>query len=387
MTAMTTSLSFHFCPIFNVTTDLRQQPSLFVCYTLLTQAGGWMRMHITLQDVAKLAGVSAKTVSRVVNNQGEISPLTRRHVQAAIDQLGYRPNFLARSLVRQRTSTLAVVASGLEFYGPSHTITGIEQQSYQLGYSLLFSLLPQPRDIDVVAILDSFATRRVDGIIWAVPEIGNNRAWIQPDLLDSLPPIVFISMGPHDGLSIVSIDNRTGAAQAAEHLIQLGRRQIGLISGPMDWWETRERFDGFTGALRQAGISIPPEQIAEGDWSASSGKRCMEQILQRCQRLDAIFACNDQMALGALGVAHEQGRRVPEDIAFIGFDDIPEAGCFWPPLTTVRQELFNLGAVSVQILQKQIEARQQMGPELAAETQILGTEFLVRESSIGCAHG
>lgn len=341
-------------------------------------------MHVTLQDVANLAGVSAKTVSRVVNNQGEISPLTRRRVQEAIDQLGYRPNFLARSLVRQRTSTLGVVASGLEFYGPSHTLTGIEQQSYQLGYSMLFSLLPQPGDTDVLALLDSFATRRVDGIIWAVPEIGSNRDWIQPGLLNSLPPIVFISMGPREGLSMVSVDNRMGAAQAANHLIQLGRRRIGLITGPMDWWEARERFEGFTGALRQAGITLQPEQIAEGDWSATSGKRCMQQILECYPQLDAIYACNDQMALGALGVAHEKGRHIPGDIAFIGFDDIPEASCFWPPLTTVRQELFNLGAIAVQILQKQIEGRQQVNACLA-ETQILGTEFLVRESSIGRA--
>ena len=340
-------------------------------------------MHVTLQDVAKLAGVSTKTVSRVVNHQGEISETTRLRVQEAIDQLGYRPNFLARSLVRQQTNTLAVVASGLEYYGPSRTLAGVEHQSYQFGYSLLFSLLPQPRDSDVVSILDSFATRRVDGIIWAVPEIGNNRDWIHQDLLDSLPPIVFISMAPRQGLSTVAIDNRTGSGQVAEHFIQTGKRRIGVITGPLDWWEARERLDGFTTRLQEMGISTDPTLIAEGDWSATSGKRCMQQILEQDPDLDAVFACNDSMALGAMGLAHEKGLRIPEDIAFAGFDDIPEAACFWPPLTTVHQKLFTLGAISVQVLQNLIEARQQVGADDAVENRLLDTEFFIRESSAG----
>jgi LacI family transcriptional regulator len=153
-------------------------------------------MHVTLQDVARLAAVSTKTVSRVVNNQGEISEATRERVQASIDQLGYRPNFLARSLVSQRSHSLGVVTSGLEYYGPSSILTGIEQESYELGYSLLFSLLPDPDVLNIAPILDSFVARRVDGIIWAVAEINNNRAWIRPEVLENLPPIVFLSMSP-----------------------------------------------------------------------------------------------------------------------------------------------------------------------------------------------
>lgn len=340
-------------------------------------------MHVTLQDVAKLAGVSPKTVSRVVNHEGEISELTRLRVQEAIHQLGYRPNFFARSLVRQQTNTLAVVASGLEFYGPSRTLAGIEHQSYKFGYSLLFSLLPQPRETDIVSILDSFATRQVDGIIWAVPEIGNNRDWIQPDLLSSLPPIVFINMALREGLSIVSIDNQTGAARAAEHLLQIGKRKIGIITGPLDWWEARQRLHAFIDRLNEAGLEVTPAQIAEGDWSAASGKRCMQQLLEQFHGLDAIFACNDSMALGAMNVAHQRKLRIPEDIAFVGFDNIPEAACFWPPLTTVYQELFDLGATAVRILQKQIESHQPGEEEPATENQVLGTEFLIRESSTG----
>ncbi len=326
-------------------------------------------------------------MSRVVNSQGEISEATRRRVQEAIDHLGYRPNMLARGLVSQRSNSLAVVGSGLEYFGPTHTLTGIEQQSYELGYSLLFSLLPHSDETNVLPILDSFAARRVDGIIWAVSEIGSNRTWIQPEVLKNLPPIVFLTMQPKDGLSVISVDNRSGAVQATGHLIDQGRRKIGLISGPMAWWESRERLAGYRSAMENAGLEVLPSQIVEGDWTAESGKRGMSRLLEQRPDLDAVFACNDQMALGALGVAHQTGCKIPQDIAFVGFDNIPEAACFWPPLTTVDQHLFDAGCLSVQVLQKLIEARQQGQEDLNTEVQILQPELLTRESSTGIPAG
>jgi LacI family transcriptional regulator len=339
-------------------------------------------MHVTLQDVARQAKVSAKTVSRVVNNQGEISALTRQRVQEAIVQLGYHPNYLARSLARQHSNTLAIVAAGLDFYGPAHTLTGVEQQSCELGYSLLFNLLSRSDETDVMPILDSIIARRADGIIWAVPEIGNNRSWIQSDLLEHLPPIVFLSMGNTPNLSIISVDNRGGGVQATRHLIQQGRRKIGLITGPLTWWEARERLDGYYAAHQEAGLEIDPLLVVEGDWTALSGKSCMQMLLARHKDLDGVFACNDQMALGALGVAHQTGKQVPQDIAFVGFDNIPESECFWPPLTTVRQRVLDAGCLSVQMLQKFIEARDKNMEDTAPETKSLATELIVRESSI-----
>ncbi len=343
-------------------------------------------MHVTLQDVARLASVSAKTVSRVVNNQGEISAATRRRVQQAIEQLGYRPNILARSLVNQRSAMLGVVASGLEYFGPSRTVTGIEQRSYELGYSLLFSLLPQAADTNVQPVLDSLVARRVDGIIWAVSEIGDNRSWIQPELLADLPPVVFLTMAPRSGLSIVAVDNKTGAMKATRHLLELGRRRIGVITGPLTWWESRERLDGFATSLRQAGLEVTPAQVVEGDWTATSGKACMRQLLEQFPNLDAVFASNDQMALGAFGVVYQAGCKIPEDIAFIGFDNIPESSCFWPPLSTVEQHLVDAGSTAVQMLQELIEARQrERGEEIAEVTEVrmLDTDLFIRESSAG----
>jgi LacI family transcriptional regulator len=340
-------------------------------------------VHVTLQDVARLAKVSSKTVSRVVNNQGEIRESTRRRVQQAIEQLGYHPNFLARSLVSQRSSTLGVVASGLNYFGPSSTLTGIEQQTYDLGYSLLFSLLPHSDETNVFPILDSFLARRVDGIIWAVSEIGNNRAWIQPEALKGLPPVVFLTMEPRPGLSVVTVNNKAGAMRATQHLVDLGKHNIAVITGPMAWWEARERLAGFTEVLQNAGLDVLPAQVVEGDWTATSGKSCMIQLLEQFPLVEAVFAFNDQMALGALGIAHQLGIKIPDDIAFVGFDNLPESACFWPPLTTVEQHLSDIGAISVQVLHKQIEARQDDQADLHSEVQMMETDLITRESSIG----
>src|SRR5512139_3174860 len=219
-------------------------------------------MHVTLQDVAQLAGVSTKTVSRVVNNQGEISEATRQRVQAAIEELNYRPNILARSLVNQRTNSLAVVAWGIDYYGPSRTVVGIENKADELVYSLFLNLLAQPAKGDNDRILDTLVARRVDGIIWAVPEVGDNRMWINPARLDRLPPIVFLSMAGQTGLTTVSVDNRAGARQAVQHLIDQGRRRIGLITGPLAWWEARERFAGWQDTIRRAGLDASSSLVA-----------------------------------------------------------------------------------------------------------------------------
>ncbi len=339
-------------------------------------------MHVTLQDVAKVAGVSPKTVSRVVNNQGEISEATRQRVQAAIEQLGYRPNILARSLVNQRTNSLAVVAWGIDYYGPSRTLVGIENQSDELGYSLFLSLQAHPDNgnLHIDRILDGLVARRVDGLIWAVPEVGGNRMWIDSDRLKRLPPIVFLSMATRPGLVSVSVDNRYGARQAVQHLITQGRKRIGLITGPLAWWEARERYAGWQEMLREHGIEPTPSLVVEGDWSAASGARAMLTLLDREPTIDAVFVCSDQMAQGALGVAHRSGRRIPQDLAVVGFDNIPESEFFWPPLTTVYQKLIEVGCVAVQNLHQIIEAQRKEEP-YSIETTILTPELVIRESS------
>ncbi len=339
-------------------------------------------LAVTLRDVAEQAGVSTKTVSRVVNEQGEISDPTRQRVQAAIKRLGYRPNILARSLVNQRTDTLAVVGWGIDYFGPSRTVLGVEQQTNELGYSLFLNLLLKPDSSNVTAVLDALAARRVDGIIWAVPEVGDNRAWVRAELLRQLPPTVFLTMQPRPGVSMVIADNRTGAVRATQHLLDQGRRQIGIITGPLSWWEARERQQGWKETLTRAGITPPATLCVEGDWSASSGEHAMRMLLEHHPDIDAVFACNDQMALGALGVAHGTGRRVPQDLAIAGFDNTPESAYFWPPLTTVHQHLLDVGRVAVQVLHKLIQARQMNEHKIEPTTTVLPPDLLVRQSTM-----
>jgi len=215
-------------------------------------------MTVTLQDVARRAGVSPRTVSRVVNQQGEISEATRARIQSVIDELGYRPNYLARSLVSQRSHMLGVAAWGLDYYAPSRIVVSIEQRSRELGYALFLHLLPNPADHSARRIIDTLAAHRVEGIIWAIPEVGDNRAWLSPSVMKNLPPIVFMNMQAQAGLPSVSVDNRKGGYKATTHLLSQGRRKIGLICGPANWWEAQERYAGWREALQQAGIAYRP---------------------------------------------------------------------------------------------------------------------------------
>ena len=335
----------------------------------------------TLRDVANLAGVSTKTVSRVVNHQNEISPATRQRVQAAIDQLDYRPNTLARSLIHQRSHTLAVIAWGIDYFGPSRTVVGIEQEANELGYSLFLSLVSHPTD-NHEQILDILISRRVEGIIWAIPEVGNNRNWVQTNHLDQLPPVVFLSMGSRPGISVVSVDNHNGAKQAVQHLLQQGRRKIGIITGPMAWWEARQRYAGWQAAMGEAGLEASPSLVVKSnDWSAVNGERGMRALLSQAPDIDAIFASSDQIALGAMGIAHHLGRRVPEDLAVVGFDDIPEAAFFWPPLTTIYQQLVDVGRIAVKNLHEMISARRLDIDSNQPLSTVLKPELIVRASS------
>lgn len=337
--------------------------------------------YVTLQDVATLAGVSIKTVSRVVNNQGEISEATRQRVLAAIDELGYKPNILARSLVNRRTDTLAVVAWGIEYFGPSRVIVGVEQQADELGYSLILNLVSHPDEPNQERILDTLLARRVDGIIWSVPQVGDNHNWLRAGLLERLPPIVFLSMQSQPGLTITAVNNFSGARQATQHLIDQGRRKIAIITGPIAWWEARERLAGWKNALEEAGLAVSPSIIVESYWSAVGGERAMQQVLKQMPDIDAVFASSDQIALGALGALHQSGRRVPQDLAIVGFDNTPESAFYWPPLTTIYQKLVNVGHIAVQNLHQMIEARRQQKGYLEPALTLIEPELIVRASS------
>jgi LacI family transcriptional regulator len=340
------------------------------------------KKQVTITTVAAQAGVSAQTVSRVINNRPDVAPETRARVQEVIDRLGYRPNVLARSLIRQRSHTMGVVAVAWEYYGPSHTLIGIEKQIRSEGYSLLLDLLHHPETENVERILNRLLSHQVDGILWAVPEIGKNRAWLENNHFDLPVPAVFLNMEPQRNAWSVQVENLTGGRMAAEHLLAQGYREIGTITGPLNWWEARQRLQGWQDALQSAGLMVKPSSWVEGNWTAVSGAEGLEKLLDQHPKMEAVFVGNDQMALGVLQMANQRGLRIPEDLAVVGFDDQPEAAFYCPPLTTIRQPLIEMGCRAVDLLERLIEAEQR-GEEVGEAQAIwLSPELVVRESSV-----
>jgi LacI family transcriptional regulator len=221
----------------------------------------------------------------------------------------------------------------------------------------------------------------VDGIIWAVPEIGNNRDWLQSRPPGLTVPTIFLTMETRPDLFIVSVDNLTGGRIATDHLLEQNYRHIGHISGPLDWWEARQRKAGWQDALRAVGLPVADHHWESGNWSAASGEQAMRRLLKRYPQMDALFVANDQMALGVLQVACRQGLRVPQDLAIVGFDGIPETAYYWPPLTTVYQNQRELGRTAVRELSSAVEATHQGRAAVKPKAILLRPELIVRESS------
>ena len=329
-----------------------------------------------------MAGVSTQTVSRVINERPDVSPETRKRVQEVIKDLDYQPSALARSLIRQRSYTLGVVIAGLMYIGPSRTLSGIAAAAEQAGYSLLLKEAPSFDGNDVEPIFKALLSQHVDGIIWAVPEVGENINWVNNLDLEMGLPLVYLTMEAQNNIPVVSIDNYLGGCLAMTHLLGQGYRNIGHISGPMDWWEARQRMKAWKGSLREAGIEINEDHWAEGNWSSSSGAKAAERLFEQYPEMDAIFIANDQMALGALLIAHAKNLQIPEDIGMVGFDNIAESAYFLPPLTTIQQDQDEVARIAVSEIIKIIElGRQGLEPDYP-QSIVLPPTLVVRESSL-----
>lgn len=339
------------------------------------------RKRITIKDVAQVAGVSTQTVSRVMNKFSYVSEGTRQRVEAVVEQLGYRPSTLARSLIQQRSYTLGIVTFGLKYIGPSRTLNGIADKADELGYMLLMKELDNFETNSIDEVIDSLLARQVDGILWVVPEIGDNHAWLDERLTKIPVPVLFLAMQPRDGISSVATDNFQGAVMAMEHLLDCGRRKIGHISGPLSWWEADERKRGWRETLLKVGIDASEEHCTEGNWSSASGEQAFIQLLESFPDLDAVFVANDQMALSVLREAHRRNINVPEQLAVVGFDNIPESAYFYPSLTTISQDLQLLGEQAVQNVVDMIQARQGKQPISSPQSIFIQPTLIVRESS------
>jgi LacI family transcriptional regulator len=344
-------------------------------------------VRATIKEVASVAGVSTQTVSRVINERPDVSPETRKRVQEVIKALSYQPSALARSLISQRTYTLGVATAGLRHIGPSRTLSGITSAAEEAGYSILLQELPSYDTEDIQPIFQAFLSRHVDGIIWAVPEVGENRKWLNNPPADIEVPLVYITMEPRENLSIVSIDNYLGGRMAMAHLLEQGYRKIGHICGPLDWWEARQRMAAWKDALHGAGLAFNNSQCVEGNWSSASGALAIEKLYDQYPDMDSIFVANDQMALGAMQFFAEKNIHIPEEIGIVGFDNIAESAFFFPALTTVQQDQHHVAKIAVAEVIKIIESGWQELEPADPASIILPPTLIVRQSSVRTTKG
>ncbi|MEV0643900.1 LacI family DNA-binding transcriptional regulator [Phytomonospora sp. NPDC050363] len=315
--------------------------------TLPSDLDGSTRAAV-MADVARLAGVSHTTVSRVINGHPSVRESTRHRVRQAMTALAYRPNSAARTLVTGRSRVLGVICMDPTYYGPVSVLSAVERSARQSGYAVSIANLPGLDRRSLTDAVDFLAAQAVVGIIAITPHAATMAA------LAHVPagiPIVAVE-GCSGAVPTAAVDQYLGARLATEHLLGLGHRTVVHIAGPADWYEAPERERGWRDALTD--IARPTPSVERGDWTAASGYAATRRILAR-DRLTALFVANDQMALGALLALHQAGLDVPGDVSVVGFDDAPEAAYYTPPLTTVRQDFAEVGRTGMDLLLEQIE--------------------------------
>lgn len=327
-------------------------------------------------DVAARAGVSTMTVSRVINGTAPVKAETRRRVLAAMDDLDYQPNSAARVLATGRSRLLGVVAYRGALYGPSSTIHAIEETARDAGYTVVVITVENLDGQAVRDAVDELRRQAVDGLVIMVP---NRTAIDEVEQLDIDLPVVTVHGRTDTDVASVVIDQEAGARRATELLLSFGHRHLAHIAGPQDWLEARDRTRAWASVLADRGLPAPAP--VEGDWSARSGYQLGRRLLAGPDRPTAVFVANDQMAFGLYRAAMEAGLRIPQDLSVVGFDDIPEAAFFAPPLTTVRQNFAQVGRRSMELLLAEVGDRAATG-----RTVVVDADVVVRDSAGPAPH-
>ena len=327
--------------------------------------------RVTIRDVAAHAGVSHQTVSRVINDSERVLPETRARVMDAIDELGYHPNALARSMARGRSHTVACIAPNLTDYTFASLISGAEIEARRQGY---FWLSASAADAETFAelVTELVTSRRVEGLMVINPYADDRQHHLPQDF-----PLAFAGARPREGeTNSVALDDEGAAYQATKHLLDLGHRRIGMITGPLTEDAGQDRCEGYERALQELGVIQAADLIIEGNWLARSGYDALMQLAQAGDMPGAIFAQNDLMAAGALRAARDLGLEVPADLSVIGVDDIPLAAYFEPPLTTLRQDFHLIGREAARLLLRSIKQ-----PEAPRRQVRMPVELVTRRST------
>ncbi|MCL6614128.1 MAG: LacI family transcriptional regulator [Firmicutes bacterium] len=332
-------------------------------------------MAATIKDVARLAGVSRSTVSRVLNAKSEVDPETATRVWQAVKELDYHPNTSARALVRQRTDTIGVMVADVTNPFYEKIIKGIEATANAAGLNLAFYNSYEDLAGRRKIILSALEGSRVDGLIVVGSHLGDKSTLLEMAARGLAISLVERNFADPSIPCVVS-DNKTGARLAVEHLLGLGHRRIAFITGNLHYQTAIERLEGYKETLSSHGIPIEDELIAFGDFEHKSGYEAMKQLLALPQRPTAVFASNDMMAIGAMQAIGEAGLSVPGDVAVVGYDDITFASMVYPQLTTIRQPLYEMGALAAQGL---IE-RLRNGHDTEPFKKFLPVELVIRKS-------
>jgi LacI family transcriptional regulator len=343
--------------------------------------------RVTLADVAKMAGVSKQTASRVVNDSPNVTDDTRARVKQCIEALGFRPSALARQLNTGRSHTLGIVSNAsMGYLVCGEAYVGMLRQTDKMGYALLNKLVTDFSPVNVTDLMDQLIERQVDGVIWAGPDIGDSHTWMDQYPMERLPmPMIAINTRPRPGIDVVGFDNFLGGQNATRHLLSLGRRKIAHISGPLDRWVASQRVEGWRAALDEAGLPECKQLFVEGDWETSGGAPGLRRLLEIDPKVDAIFVSSDRMALGVLLEAQRLGIRVPQDIAVMSIDNDPQSAFFNPPLTTMTQDTPAMAEAALCLLVRRIcERHGEPYPALCAEQPptAFAHELIVRGSTV-----
>lgn len=326
---------------------------------------------VVMADVARLAGVSPMTVSRVLNSPGRVAPETRLRVLDAVRELGYRPNSAARVLATGRSRVLGVVGFDTTLYGPASMLFGIEQAARDAEYGVTITSLAALTQRNVAEAVDRLRGQSVDGVIIIAPHVASVEG-----LADVSAGLPVVAVGGGDGgvIPVAAVDQYAGAAAATRHLLDLGHRTVRHLAGPSDWLEAGARRKAWEDTLRAAGREVPP--VVFGDWSPRSGYEFGKRLADD-PSVTAVFTANDQMAVGLIRALHEAGRRIPDDVSIVGFDDVPESAYLSPPLTTVGQDFGQVGRHALRLLLERIGgAPVEEGRRITVEP-----ELIVRQST------
>jgi DNA-binding LacI/PurR family transcriptional regulator len=327
------------------------------------------RGKANIRQVAALAGVSHQTVSRVLNGHPNIRPATRDRVLKVMEDLDYRPNSAARALATSRTNRIGVLVDSPVEYGPNSTLRGVETAARAAGYSVTAATVGDDDSLGPSIAFEHLLSQGIDALCVIAPRFSSLDRLRQLTL--EMPALV-VKSAKDDAFLTASVDQELGAALAVRHLIDLGHRRIAHVAGPLDWLDAWARHRAWQIEMKAAGLE--ELDVVVGDWTANFGYEVAHQR-GRLPDCTAIFAANDQIALGLIHGFAERAIRVPDDVSIVGFDDLPEAKHFLPPLTTVRQDFRALGERSVEVLRAALEGRE------LDRRSIIAPLLIVRESA------